>query len=64
VATSPCDGLGPTSPPRPRATGAGRTSSSRPQQQWVSAQSDRRWVSHSWKAPMWCSEGTSTPPLA
>jgi hypothetical protein len=27
-------------------------------------QCDRRCVSHSWKAPMWCSEGTSTPPLA
>jgi hypothetical protein len=30
----------------------------------IQAQPERRCVSHSWKAPMWCSEGTSTPPLA
>jgi glyoxylase-like metal-dependent hydrolase (beta-lactamase superfamily II) len=31
---------------------------------WPQDQPDSRCVSHSWKAPMWCSEGTSTPPLA
>ncbi|GAB3202156.1 hypothetical protein GCM10027261_39020 [Geodermatophilus arenarius] len=28
------------------------------------AQPDRRCTSHSWKSPMWCSEGTRTPPSA
>jgi glyoxylase-like metal-dependent hydrolase (beta-lactamase superfamily II) len=39
-----------------------RTSSSAPQGR-SPAQSDRCWVSHSWNSPMWCSEGTRTPPL-